>query len=742
MTSRPAGEALPLAPVTDEYRLTAKRSLLWRLIVPAFVAVGLLVCATAFFVPRAVVSDAIDHAVDKSVLTANEMKTLRAFYSDNVAARALKDNIPVSANYHQQPGAIPVPTTFILDVTKAISNENQQVALVSPYPWPMRHTRRLDNYQQQAWDYLTQHPNGRFIQRQKVDGREWLHVAIADRMEQSCVDCHNHSPQSPKRDWKLGDVRGIIEVSTPLTAIHTSAVLLSSKLTAGTVAAGLLLLVLLLLLGANLARPLQTLILTMNRIGKGTKSVAIPHLQRSDELGALARALALLQQQISERAQAEARISHLAHHDVLTGLLNRHTFEQLLNKHLQASPPSALLLINLDRFKTVNDTLGHPIGDALLIAVADRLQKLTQSGDLLGRLGADEFALLLPVDDGSDAATPFAAQIIKSLAQPWLIDGHSLDMEASIGIALAPGDGDSAEMLIKNADMALYRAKNEGKGLYRFFETAADTRMQARRALEIDLRGALSRQEFEVYYQPLMKLDTQRLCGCEALIRWRHPERGMISPAEFIPLAEEIGVITAIGRWVLETACQEARNWPVAMSVSVNLSPHQFHSETLVDDVQHALKISGLAGHRLDLEITEGAMMNDTNANLDTLHRLRALGIRISMDDFGTGYSSLSYLQKFPFDKIKIDQSFIRDMDHTRESMAIIRAIAGLGASLGMIITAEGIETAGQLRKVQAEGCDEIQGYYLSRPLPADKLGELLALFVAGRHPLQQGSVS
>ncbi|MCK1358523.1 EAL domain-containing protein [Bradyrhizobium sp. 199] len=431
---------------------------------------------------------------------------------------------------------------------------------------------------------------------------------------------------------------------------------------------------------------------------------------------------------ITERRRAEARIAYMAHHDALTGLLNRVKFREELEGILGTIAPgerAAVLCVDLDRFKSVNDTLGHPAGDALLQAVADRLRGCLGPLDVVARVGGDEFALVQygaqPVD-----ATTLSTEIIKAVGQPYDIDGHQVIVSASVGIALAPDDGDDPDILLKKADIALYRAKKDGRNAYRFFESDMDATMQERRVLEMGLRQALELNQFEIFYQPLLDLKSGRVSGFEALLRWRHQARGLVSPADFIPLAEEIGLIVPIGRWVLQRACQDAMNWPGDIKLAVNLSPVQFKSGTLVFDVVSALARSGLPAHRLELEITESALLESTEATIAILDQLRELGARISMDDFGTGYSSLSYLRSFPFDKIKIDQSFIRELSDAPESIAIVRAIASLGSSLGMSVTAEGVETTDQLRRIHVEGCTEAQGYLFSRPRPAHEVEMVL----------------
>jgi diguanylate cyclase (GGDEF)-like protein len=419
----------------------------------------------------------------------------------------------------------------------------------------------------------------------------------------------------------------------------------------------------------------------------------------------------------------------MSRHDALTDLPNRVMFREQLDDALKRLPRGqtiAVLSLDLDRFKSVNDTLGHPIGDSLLRSVGDRLRRVLRDNDLIARFGGDEFVVAQLGVEQPQGATALSTRIIEALSAPYSVDGHQVVIGATVGIALAPADGTEADQLLKNGDMALYRAKNEGRGTYRFFEPEMDARMQARRTLELDLRRALIQGEFEVFYQPIINLKNDEPSGFEALVRWRHPERGMVPPGDFIPLAEEIGLIVPIGEWVLRQACFDAVGWPKDIGVAVNLSPAQFRSKNLLQTVISALAASGLEPARLELEITESVMLVEYATTLETLHRLRELGVRIAMDDFGTGYSSLSYLRSFPFDKIKIDRSFI-DRIGDASSLAIIRAVTGLSESLGMATTAEGVETAEQLDRVRSEGCTEVQGFLFSKPQPASEVNRMLA---------------
>ena len=432
---------------------------------------------------------------------------------------------------------------------------------------------------------------------------------------------------------------------------------------------------------------------------------------------------------ITAQRRTQERLAYLAHHDGLTDLGNRALFQERVDRALAERTKDAslaILCLDLDRFKEVNDTLGHASGDALLKSVAARLRSCVRDSDTSARLGGDEFVILQVAAEQPRDATALAARLLEALCAPYDINGHQIVVGTSIGIALSPTDGLSTDQLLRNADLALYRAKGEARGTIRFFEPSMDARVKARRGLEVELRNAIGSGEFELYYQPVVDLTRNEVTSFEALLRWNHPVRGVVSPAEFMPVAEDTGLIVQIGQWALRQACAEAMCWPAHLKVAVNLSAVQFRNPSLVPAVFNALAASGLDPSRLELEITETVLLQDCEATLATLHRLRDLGARISMDDFGTGYSSLSYLRSFPFDKIKIDQSFVRDIADNAHALAIVHAIATLGSKLGMVTTAEGVETMEQLERLRAEGCSEVQGYYFSAPRPANEVPGLL----------------
>ena len=422
---------------------------------------------------------------------------------------------------------------------------------------------------------------------------------------------------------------------------------------------------------------------------------------------------------ITERRQAEARLGYAARHDTLTGLGNRVLFDERVHQALALAgrgPHCAVLCLDLDDFKVINDSYGRHVGDQLLVLMGERLEACIREIDTVARTGSDEFAILMVGPDRPEEAAELAKRIVRALAQPFDFDDQSITVATSIGIAMAPADGSSPGKLLQSADTALDRAKCDQRGSYRFFEPEMDARLRLRFELERDLRLALQNEEFELAYQAVYNLATDTISGFEALVRWRHPTRGLVSPGDFIPLAEETGLIEPLGAWVLRNACAEAATWPKPVKVAVNLSGIQLKAAGLVSMVKHVLAMSGLPPTRLELEITESVLLTNTTDTVATLHALRDLGISIAMDDFGTGYSSLSYLRSFPFDKIKIDQSFIRDITERHDCVAIIRAVIGLGRSMGMLTTAEGVETEAQLEKLRHEGCSEIQGYLLNRP--------------------------
>ncbi|GLI99912.1 hypothetical protein Sbs19_37300 [Sphingobium sp. BS19] len=470
----------------------------------------------------------------------------------------------------------------------------------------------------------------------------------------------------------------------------------------------------------NLTKPIVALERAARKVSAGEHAEV--NVETRDEIGRLARSFNRMVNAVETR---ERQIAHMAFHDSLTGLANRVLLREQIALALQRPGGSgfALFCLDLDNFKGVNDTLGHPTGDALLCEVATRLTQTCPNG-FIARLGGDEFAII--VQDGCTSADQTGRSLVKALGRPFAVNGHRIVTGTSVGISLAPQDGRDATSLLKNADLALYRAKHDGKASHRFFESTMDAEAQARRAMEVDLHDALNKGELELHFQPLFGLSQNRVTAFEALLRWNHPARGMVSPADFIPLAEETGLIIPIGEWVLHEACRIAGTWASDIRIAVNISPVQFRNSMLNSIVLQALARSGLEPQRLELEITESLFIDNVEATLASLHSLRALGVRVALDDFGTGYSSLSYLRSFPFDKLKIDRSFIVDLLAHDGATAIIRAITSLADALGMETTAEGVESSEQLDILRAEGCGQIQGYLFSRPIPASEVDALL----------------
>ncbi len=433
---------------------------------------------------------------------------------------------------------------------------------------------------------------------------------------------------------------------------------------------------------------------------------------------------------VTLQKKSDERISFLAHNDALTGLLNRAHFTEVLHQNVtrleRYGAQFALMFLDLDHFKAVNDTFGHPMGDKLLVDVANRLRAIVPAGSFAARLGGDEFAILIlkavTVDDMED----LAGRVLKTVVEPFEFDGEKMSVGVSIGIVIAPRHGTRPDQLLRNVDLALYRAKESGRNGFKVFESGMDSQARERRALEFDLKYALENKELELFYQPLMGTEENNPVGFEALLRWNHPIRGRISPAEFVPIAENTGLIKSIGEWVIREACRTAASWPAQLTIAVNLSAPQFDKDRIVDVVTSALAETGLAPHRLELEITESLLIERPDEVLATLMRLKEIGVSIAMDDFGTGYSSLSYLLKFPFDKIKIDRSFISAINQDKAACDVLRTIGSLGKTLGIRITAEGVETQEQVNFLRAIACDQLQGFFFAKPLQSEDVPPFL----------------
>ena len=842
--------------VTCEERARIGRSIVWKLLLPIPLICMAAALAATMLLPLLMRNNAVDDAVDAAHRTVQQFQVMRAYYTHEVVAKVLAHGaMHTSTNPRASADTIPAPSTMVHELGDLLVGQGTAVRVYSPYPFPVRAGRKLEPFQQEAWDFLSRHPSQAFTRRDVIDGQPVVRVALADRMtDQACVRCHNATVGLAKRDWKLGDVRGVMEVDSNVSARLGRDHRLTLILLGAGVGSAVLLSLISGFLARRISRPLRSLTAVIHRLAAGDTTVEVGIPARDDEVGTIAAAVEVFKrnavakmvqdeqlsrtnlrfdaalnnmslglclcdqnncvavvnrrfcdmfgladvphgtglrellraslasgnhegrdlddvhtewlsdierrvpmtlvrhlrggrivavsheamadggwvetfEDITERQQVERQISYMARHDALTGLSNRTMFNEMLQHALAdvgRGAGAAVLCLDLDRFKSVNETLGHPVGDELLRAVADRLSACVREVDTVARLGGDEFAVVQASVDRPEDAGTLAWRIVTALGKPYSLSGHEVVVGVSIGIALAPTDATGAERLLKCADMALHRAKSDGCGLFRFFEREMDIKIQARRALELDLRRALQDEEFLLHYQPLVDLRVDRVTSFEALLRWRHPERGLVSPDEFIPIAEETGLIVPLGEWVLRRACTDAMTWPDGIKVAVNLSPVQFREPRLVDTIRAALARSGLPPSRLELEITESVLLQNSEATSVILRELNRLGTPISMDDFGTGYSSLSYLQSFPFDKIKIDKSFVSGLRDKESAAHIVRAVIGLGISLGMLTTAEGVETPEQLRQLRREGCSEVQGFLFSRPLPKENVPAML----------------
>lgn len=629
-------------------------------------------------------SAALESAYTSNLEVADQIKITRGYYTQNVVTKVKQSGALTASFMHKDdPKAIPLPATFVKDISDLLKERATTLSLVSPYPWPHHADRKLDVFEQAAWDAFQKDPGAIFSRLEIKDGQRLLRVAVADRMtSEACVSCHNTDPQSVKRDWKLGDVRAVMEVTKVVEPYLLAAEQRSRNIVWFLVAA------------ASLAAL------------------------------ALITVTWLVDRRTREKDQSDQRLRFLAHHDALTGLPNRALLaERLASALADSSQRTAVFCMDLDRFKEVNDTLGHMTGDALLKAVALRLRNCIKSTDTIARLGGDEFVIVQSVMTERADATALAQRICDMLTSPFDANGHQIAVQVSIGLAVSPDHGTDAEELLKNADLAAYHAKSTGHGGWCMFQAEMNTTREARRKLEADLRKAHLNSELELFYQPIFTLANNELTGFEALLRWRCPERGLVPPGDFIPVAEETGLIDPIGEWVIREACAEANKWPSHLTLSINLSAAQFKNRRLVQTILIALATTGLLPTRLELEVTESVLVQDEQKVVATLNQLRHFGVRVALDDFGTGFSSLSYLRTYPFDRLKIDRCFVSDLRADDNSAsAIIRAAVDLGRSLGMATTAEGVETKDQLEKLRTLGCGEAQGYFFGAPKPVSEI--------------------
>ena len=633
------------------------------------------------YLPSTMRSSAIDTALQSNIETIEQIKLMRSYYTQTIVARALKtEALKPTMNYKDHPNEIPIPATMVKDLSELMSKQNTSLSLVSPYPWPHRAERVLDEFESEAWKAFQTDPNAVMSRVQTQDGKRILRVAVADRMvSQACVNCHNADPLSVKRDWKLGDVRAVFEVTK---IIEPYLALADEK--SGFIA---------------------TIISILAAIGC---------------LG-LVYCVVLVERRTREMRLADEHAYYMAEHDVLTGLSNRARLNVAIDAAFDDSIYAtrfSLFLIDLDHFKPVNDTFGHGVGDELLQQVAARLRHFCRGKDKVARLGGDEFAILRFGRLSPEELKVLGRSMCHRLAEPYHLDEHNITIGATIGISQGRIDAENATDLLIAADLALYSAKTDGRGRCALFHSDLMISSLNRRHFEADLREALSRNEFSLHYQPIGAIRSGNVVRYEALLRWNQQERGSVSPVDFIPLAEETGLIIPIGEWVIRTACQEMARMGSSFRVAVNLSPKQLHHDALLEVITSALASCGLEPSRLEIEITESSMMDKSDKTLKVLNDIRSLGVKISLDDFGTGYSCLSYLQNYPVDCVKLDKSFVSQIGKSGNAEDIMKAIIELAHALKLETVAEGVETREQLIELSKLGCDCVQGFLFGRPKP------------------------
>ena len=708
--------------------------LFWRMTlpVPMMLVIGILLLL--FALPKAVEWNIKVTAKENALQVARDYRSIRDYYNTFVVNEVLSSgDIAVSHLHLENDSSIPSPATFLKEMTKQRGSDDVSISLVSPFPFISRDEPELDSFQKGAWAALTNNPDEVLV---SIDhANDIVRVAIADRMTaKSCVSCHNNHPDSPRHDWNLGDVRGVLEVQSNVGAQLARGTSLSIGLIVALSIGGVFLTVINGLNARTVAKPLNAMSQALLQLSTGKRDFRLPETETTEEVRQLWNAFHAFRKHDEEREALSKQVHALAYYDSLTDLPNRASFRERLDSEITRARNEpglmiAVMLLDLDHFRDVNNALGHDAGDELLRTLGQRLSELEGHQLLVARISEDEFGVLVcqegdPVLE-QEAASDSVRKIVAAVEEPIEWEEQALSLSGSLGISIYPKDGSDSSALLKHADLALDQAKKEGRRTYRYFTQNMEAEVVKRIQMTRDLRAALENDELYPCFQPQYDVQSGDIIGAELLLRWRQPDGTNISPGEFIPVAEQSGLIVPIGRRILQDACRLSLAWQQAgmapIRIAVNVSAIEFDQPDFVESVESVLAESGLDPSLLELELTESATMNEVELVIQVMQRLHDMGLALAIDDFGTGYSSLSYLKQLPIDRLKIDQSFVRDLMTDKDDAAIARTIIGLAKNLDLHVIAEGVEDSETLAFLQAEQCDEAQGFYFSRPLPAEE---------------------
>lgn len=710
--------------------------LFWRMTlpVPIMLVVGILLLL--FALPKAVEWNIKVTAKENALQVARDYRSIRDYYNTYVVEEVRSDSdVEVSHMHLESEGSIPSPATFLKEMTKQRGSDDVAISLVSPMPFNARGEQALDSFQQQAWDTLTQTPDDILVSIDRKNGKDIVRVAIADRMTaESCVNCHNSHPDSPRQDWSLGDVRGVLEVQSDVGAQLARGTSLSIGLIVALSIGGAFLALINGLNARTVAKPLNDMSQALLQLSTGKRDFELPDSEQTEEVQRLWNAFHAFRKHDEEREALGRQVHALAYYDSLTDLPNRASFRERLESEIARAMDEpglmiAVMLLDLDHFRDVNNALGHDAGDELLRTLGRRLSEIRGHEMLVARISEDEFGVMIcergdPAHE-QEAASESVRRIIAAVEEPIEWEDQALTLSGSLGISIYPRDGGDSSALLKHADLALDQAKKEGRRTYRYYSQDMEAEVVQRIQLTRDLRVALEKDELYPCFQPQYDVQSGDIIGAELLLRWRRADGTNVSPGEFIPVAEQSGLIVPIGRRILREACKFSLAWQEAgmapIRIAVNVSAIEFDQPDFVDGVEEVLTETGLDPKLLELELTESATMNEVDLVIGVMKRLHDMGIALAIDDFGTGYSSMSYLKRLPIDRLKIDQSFVRDLMTDRDDAAIARTIIGLAKNLNLHVIAEGVEDSETLAFLQSEQCDEAQGFYFARPLPADE---------------------